>query len=54
MGFGCTREDAPAVMALFAEVIRSPALPQPKLDLYKAQVQSRTLKQSRGPLLLSI
>lgn len=39
MGFGCAREDVPAVMALFAEVIRSPALPQPKLDLYKAQAR---------------
>jgi hypothetical protein len=38
MGFGCAREDAGATLALFSEVIRSPALAQPKVDLYKAQV----------------
>ena len=38
MGFGCAREDTSAVMALFSEVIRSPALAQPKLDLLRAQV----------------
>ena len=40
MGFGCAREDAGATLALFSEVIRSPALAQPKVDLYKAQVIS--------------
>jgi len=38
MGFGCASEDAGATLALFSEVIRSPALAQPKVDLYKAQV----------------
>ena len=38
MGFGCTREDVPSVMSLFAEVIQTPALPEPKLELLKAQV----------------
>ena len=46
MGFGCASEDAGATLALFSEVIRSPALAQPKVDLYKAQVR-RWLGRSR-------
>ena len=42
MGFGCAKEDTGATLALFSEVIRSPALAQPKVDLYKAQ--ARVLK----------
>ena len=40
MGFGCASEDAGATLALFSEVIRAPALAQPKVDLYKAQVHA--------------
>ena len=39
MGFGCAKEDTGATLALFSEVIRSPALSQPKVDLYKAQAR---------------
>ena len=38
MGFSCLAEDAPDVLGLFSEVVLTPALPQGKLDLYKAQV----------------
>ena len=38
MGFGCLPEDAPAVLAMFADVIQSPALPLQRIELYKAQV----------------
>ena len=38
MGFGCLPEDAPAVLAMFADVVQSPALPLQRIELYKAQV----------------
>jgi hypothetical protein len=38
MGFGCLPEDAPAVLAMFADVVQSPALPPQRIELYKAQV----------------
>lgn len=38
MGFGCLREDASTVAAMFSDVITAPALPQQRIDLYKAQV----------------
>jgi hypothetical protein len=37
MGFGCLPEDAPAVLAMFADVVQSPALPLQRIELYKAQ-----------------
>lgn len=46
MGFGCLPEDAPAVLGMFSDLITSPALPQQRIDLYKAQV--RPLKISTG------
>ncbi len=38
MGFGCLPEDAPVVLAMFADVVQSPALPLQRIELYKAQV----------------
>ena len=51
MGFGCLPEDAPAVLAMFADVVQSPALPLQRIELYKAQA-SLGLKphQSGGSL----
>ena len=37
-GFECLTEDLEEVMGLFAELLLTPALPQDKLDLAKAQV----------------
>ncbi len=37
MGFSCLAEDAPYVLKLFTEVVTTPAIPQSKLDLFKAQ-----------------
>ena len=37
-GFECLAEDVEEVMGLFVEVLRTPALPQAKVDLYKSQV----------------
>ncbi len=52
MGFGCLREDAPAVAAMFSDVITDPALPQQRIDLYKSQArhgQSRPGHTSTPP-----
>ena len=38
-GFECLAEDVGEVMGLFVEVLKTPALPQAKIDLYKSQVQ---------------
>ncbi|KAK9842460.1 hypothetical protein WJX81_001228 [Elliptochloris bilobata] len=38
LGFECLREDVEEVMGLFAELLLTPAMPQDKLDLAKAQV----------------
>jgi len=37
MGFSCLAEDAPYLMHLFTEVVTTPAIPQSKLDVFKAQ-----------------
>jgi hypothetical protein len=38
LGFQCLAEDVAEVVPLFSEVVRSPAVPQSKLDLAKAQI----------------
>lgn len=48
MGFGCLPEDAPAVLGMFADLVQSPALPQQRIDLYKAQVRGRTSRRKHG------
>lgn len=37
-GFECLTEDLEEIMGLFTELLLTPALPQEKLDLAKAQV----------------
>jgi len=37
MGFSCLAEDAPYLLHLFTEVVTTPAIPQSKLDVFKAQ-----------------
>ncbi len=37
MGFSCLAEDATSILKLFTEVITTPAMPESKLDLFKAQ-----------------
>ncbi len=54
MGFGCASEDAGATLALFSEVIRSPALAQPKVDLYKAQVRAGSGRSGDGTAVTSL
>ena len=39
-GFECLKDDVAEVMGLFLEMLRSPALPQAKIDLYKSQVRT--------------
>jgi hypothetical protein len=38
-GFECLKEDVEDVMGLLSEIILTPALPQQKIDIVKAQVR---------------
>ncbi|GAB4817295.1 hypothetical protein N2152v2_004341 [Parachlorella kessleri] len=49
MGFSCLAEDVSDVLELFSEVVLTPALPQGKLDLYKAQVFNYLEHQNDDP-----
>jgi hypothetical protein len=49
MGFGCLPEDAPAVLAMFSDVVQSPALPLQRIELYKAQVNTHKNTLSSAP-----
>ncbi|KAL4448464.1 hypothetical protein ABPG75_005683 [Micractinium tetrahymenae] len=48
-GFQCLREDTAEVMALFAEVVQTPAIPQEKLDLAKSQVLNALEHRNDNP-----
>ncbi|KAL4438208.1 hypothetical protein ABPG77_010569 [Micractinium sp. CCAP 211/92] len=48
-GFQCLREDTAEVLSLFAEVVRTPAIPQDKLDLAKTQILNALEHRNDNP-----